>query len=186
MSSRVDALLARFKTGQRRALQVQADARQEREDKLAKTEGGLRQGASGMAVAVVVGGVWIGQRLMLLLSSRRHTGTYGGPMKVTQCRCSREEWTGMRRAGRLCAPNQQTTGKAKSKPRPRKAGSAISGDASASVASGGGGAVADWKQRSRSGQAAVPLGVKLKAVVDFLRASGEPQRALALAAATGL
>lgn len=40
MASRVDALLARFKTGQRRALQVQADARQEREDKLAKADAG--------------------------------------------------------------------------------------------------------------------------------------------------
>lgn len=54
------------------------------------------------------------------------------------------------------------------------------------MASGGGGGVADWKQRSRTGQAAVPLGVKLKAVVDFLRASGEPKRAQAVAAATGL
>lgn len=78
---------------------------------------------------------------------------------------------------------------AKAKPkaagRPRKA---ASGDVSASVASGGGAAAAtlDWKQRSRTAAQAVPLGVKIKAVVDFLRASGEPQRPAAIAAGTGL
>lgn len=77
---------------------------------------------------------------------------------------------------------------AKAKPkaagRPRKA---ASGDVSASVASGGGAAAAtlDWKQRSRTAAQAVPLGVKIKAVVDFLRASGEPQRPAAIAAGTG-
>ena len=78
--------------------------------------------------------------------------------------------------------------KAKAKPRARKTASAASGDASASVASGGGlaAAAADWKQRSRSGQQAVPLGVKLKAVVDFLRTCSEPQRAAGIIAATGL
>ena len=58
------------------------------------------------------------------------------------------------------------------------------------MASGGGlaatAAAADWKQRSRSGQQAVPMGVKLKAVVDFLRSCGEPQRAAAIVTATGL
>ncbi|PSC73507.1 transcription initiation factor IIE subunit beta [Micractinium conductrix] len=115
--SRVQDVLAKFKQGQKAALRVQSDARQEREDRLAKAAGG------------------------------------GG-------------------AGR---------GKAKAPARPRKA---ASGDASASVASGGG-AVADWKQRSRTAAPTVPLGVKIKAVVDFLRASGEPQMPSAVAASTG-
>ncbi|PRW45019.1 transcription initiation factor IIE subunit beta [Chlorella sorokiniana] len=82
----------------------------------------------------------------------------------------------------------EQSAKAKAKPRARKTASAASGDASASVASGGGlaaAAAADWKQRSRSGQQAVPIGVKLKAVVDYLRTCSEPQRAAGITSATG-
>lgn len=87
----------------------------------------------------------------------------------------------------LLAPTPHTAGKAKAKPRARKTVSGASGDPSASVASGGAlaAAAADWKARSRSGQQAVPVGVKLKAVVDALRASGEPQHPQAIANATG-
>ncbi|KAL4448542.1 hypothetical protein ABPG75_005761 [Micractinium tetrahymenae] len=116
MSSRVDQVLAKFKQGQKAALKVQADARQEREEKLAKAAA------------------------------------------------------------------------AKAKPKAARPRKAASGDVSASVASGGGAAAAatlDWKQRSRTAAQAVPLGLKIKAVVDFLRASGEPQRAAAIAVGTG-
>ncbi|EFN56136.1 hypothetical protein CHLNCDRAFT_144778 [Chlorella variabilis] len=122
--SRVNALLASFKQGQKKALHVQAEARQEREDKLAKAAAG---GGAG----------------------RGRGGRAGG---------------GRGRGG--------------------KAASAQSGEASASVASAAGaGAASDWRQRQA--QQAMPLGAKLKSIVDFLRTAAEPQRPQAIAAATG-
>ncbi|KAL4857776.1 General transcription factor IIE subunit 2 [Chlorella vulgaris] len=121
--SRVNALLASFKQGQKKALVLQSEARQEREDKLAKAAAGAAAG--------------------------RGRGAKAG--------------AGRGRGG--------------------KTSSAASGDVSASVASAAG--LTDWKQRSRSGQQAVPIGVKLKAIVDFLRAAGDPQKPAAIFAATG-
>lgn len=119
----MDAVLAKFKQGQKAALKTQAEARQERDDRLAKA---AQQGGAG----------------------KRAAGKAAG---------------GRGRAG--------------------KAGS---GEPTASAASGASAAATlDWKQRSRTAQQAVPLGVKIKALVDFLRASGEPQRPAAIFAATG-
>lgn len=157
--SRVQDVLAKFKQGQKAALRVQSDARQEREDRLAKAAGG---GGAGPLPRLAATSAPPLRRHRLRLCPAWCSGP---PVNPTSCRCVH--------AGR---------GKAKAPARPRKA---ASGDASASVASGGG-AVADWKQRSRTAAPTVPLGVKIKAVVDFLRASGEPQMPSAVAASTGL
>ena len=169
--SRVNALLASFKSGQKKALQLQSDARHEREDKLAKASAG---GGGGVA------------------SGQRHRqGSSGTLMWATaSCRCRALcvhppcleltqifHFAGRGRGGRGGA----------GRGRGGKATSAASGYASASVASAAG--MVDWRQRSRTGQQAVPMGFKLKAVVDFLRAAGEagePQKPQAVAAATGL
>lgn len=45
-TSKVSAVLAQFRKGQKAAIQVQAEARQEREDKLAKAEAGALKGAA--------------------------------------------------------------------------------------------------------------------------------------------
>lgn len=152
----MNALLAQFKKGQKNAIAVQAEARQEREERLAKAEqtGGLPAGGAGR------------RRRAAAAAARLPARWLYSPY--------------------LTLP-PPAAAKAKAKPRARKTASAASGDASASVASGGlAAAAADWKQRSRSGQQAVPLGVKLKAVVDFLRTCSEPQRAASIIAATGL
>lgn len=158
----MDQVLAKFKQGQKAALKVQAEARQEREDKLAKA-------AAGEGV-IAHSCVRRGRPLPTSLSLP--CPLHNDRLKV--------------RFMQAPTPPFVFAAKTKSKAaaRPRKA---TSGDASASVASGGGAAATlDWKQRSRTAAQAVPLGVKIKAVVDFLRASGEPQRPAAIAAGTGL
>lgn len=154
--SRVNAILESFKQGQRKALQVQAEARQEREEKLAKAAAGERFDAPAHRVAALL----------------RPVGQSFAPCVAPACH------------SRTCCAAGRGRGRgAGGRGRGGKATSAASGDASASVASAG---VADWRQRSRTAQQATPLGVKLKAVVDFLRARADPQSAQAIAAATSL
>jgi hypothetical protein len=169
--SRVDALLASFKQGQRKALQLQAEARQEREEKLAKAAAG---GAGGRLAS------WSEP---LTQCRRFRRPRRNRPMPATSACSSSAVVAPVVHSLPRCAAGRGRGRGAGGRGRGGKATSAASGDASASVASAG---VTDWRQRSRTAQQATPLGVKLKAIVDFLRARADPQSAQAVAAATGL
>ena len=164
--SRVDALLANFKQRNKASLTTQAELRQEREARLAKAQAaqqgeGARAGGSFAGAGAVCRQRCWGACLPCLPSIQ------GLPPRSYSSAAGRGGRGGKAPAGRGA----------------RKAASTASGDASTASGAAGG---ADWKQRSRQAQPSLPLGVKIKAVVDFLRASAEPQQASAIAGATSL
>jgi hypothetical protein len=168
--SRVDALLANFKQRNKASIATLAELRQERDARLAKAQGGQQGGgarAGGSGAGAGAGWCWWWQR-----------GLPGLPC-LACCRCNAHHLPSLASAaGRGGRGGKATAGRGA-----RKAASTASGDASTASGAPAG---ADWKQRSRQAQPSLPLGVKIKAVVDFLRASAEPQQASAIAGTTSL